>query len=54
MNLAARLEGLTRELGVPLLMSEAFAGLLSQEMVSLGHHAIRGLDRTEQVFVPAS
>jgi adenylate cyclase len=53
-NLAARLEGLTRELGVPLLMSEAFAGALSQEMLSLGHHAIRGLDRTQQVFVPPS
>ena len=53
-NLAARLEGLTRELGVPLLMSEAFAGALGQEMLSLGHHAIRGLDRTEQVFVPPS
>jgi len=53
-NLAARLEGLTRELGVPLLMSEAFAGALSREMLSLGHHAIRGLDRTEQVFVPPS
>ncbi len=53
-NLAARLEGLTRELNVPLLMSEAFAGALGQEILSLGHHAIRGLDRTEQVFVPPS
>jgi class 3 adenylate cyclase len=35
-------------------MSEAFARALGDEMLSLGHHAIRGLDRTEQVFVPPS
>jgi adenylate cyclase len=49
-NLAARLEALTREVGVPLLMSEAFALASGRSLVSLGHHAIRGLDRTEQVF----
>jgi adenylate cyclase len=49
-NLAARLEALTREVGVALLMSEAFAAASGRDLVSLGHHAIRGLDRTEQVF----
>ena len=49
-NLAARLEALTREVGVALLMSEAFALASGRRVVSLGHHAIRGLDRTEQVF----
>jgi adenylate cyclase len=48
-NLAARLEALTREVGVAL-MSEAFAAASGRDLVSLGHHAIRGLDRTEQVF----
>ncbi|HZT18234.1 MAG TPA: adenylate/guanylate cyclase domain-containing protein, partial [Dongiaceae bacterium] len=50
-NLAARLEELTRELGVPLLMSEAFAAASGRDLVSLGHHPIRGLGRREQVFV---
>jgi adenylate cyclase len=49
-NLASRLERLTRELDVPLLMSEAFAQAAGQDQASLGHHPIRGLDRTEQVF----
>jgi adenylate cyclase len=49
-NLAARLERLTRELDVPLLMSEAFAQAAGQDQISLGHHPIRGLERTEQVF----
>jgi adenylate cyclase len=49
-NLAARLEGLTRDLGVPLLMSEPFARVAGREVVSLGHHRIRGLNRAEQVF----
>ena len=49
-NFASRLERLTRELDVPLLMSEAFARAAGQAHASLGHHPIRGLDRTEQVF----
>src|SRR5215472_9657253 len=49
-NFASRLERLTRELDVPLLMSEAFARAAGQTHASLGHHPIRGLDRTEQVF----
>ena len=49
-NFASRLERLTRELDVPLLMSEAFALAAGQAHASLGHHRIRGLDRTEQVF----
>jgi adenylate cyclase len=49
-NLAARLEGLTRKLGAPILTSEAFALVAGRDLVSLGHHAIRGLDRSEQVF----
>ncbi len=49
-NLAARLEGLTRDLGVPILTSEAFALAAGGGLVSLGHYAIRGLDHSEQVF----
>jgi adenylate cyclase len=49
-NLAARLEGLTRELGATVLMSEAFALALNRTMQSFGHHAIRGLNRMEQIF----
>jgi adenylate cyclase len=49
-NLAARLEKLTRELAVPLLMSEAFAQTIDRELVPLGSHPIRGLGRSEPLF----
>jgi len=49
-NLAARLESLTRDLGVPLLTSESFARAVGPHLVSFGRHPIRGLDRSEQVF----
>jgi adenylate cyclase len=49
-NLAARLEGLTRKLGATVLMSEAFALSLNRTVRPFGRHAIRGLNRMEQVF----
>ena len=47
-NEASRMEALCDQLGVNLLMSEAFAERCSQEMVSLGEFQLRGIagDRT--------
>ena len=49
-NRAARLESLTKELGVPLLMTAAFAGSLERPVRSLGAHRLRGLAEPVEVF----
>jgi adenylate cyclase len=48
-NRAARLESLTKELGVPLLMTAKFAGLLDRPVRSLGLHALKGLAEPVEV-----
>jgi adenylate cyclase len=49
-NRAARLESLTKELGVPLLMTAPFAAALGQPTRSLGLHRMRGLQEPVEVF----
>ncbi|MGH7054881.1 MAG: adenylate/guanylate cyclase domain-containing protein [Stellaceae bacterium] len=49
-NLAARIEGLTKRLLRPLLTSRAFARLCPRRLVSLGYHPVRGLNQPEEVF----
>jgi adenylate cyclase len=49
-NLAARLETLTKRLGRPLLVSHDFAGACSRPLVSLGFHPVKGLSQPEEVF----
>jgi len=49
-NRAARLESLTKELGVPLLMTGAFAAALGRPTRSLGSHRMRGLEEPVEVF----
>jgi adenylate cyclase len=49
-NLASRIEGLTKRLSRPLLTSQAFAEICPQPLVSLGVHPVRGLYRPEEVF----
>jgi adenylate cyclase len=49
-NLAFRLEALTKELGCPVLVSRAFADAAGMPLVSLGSHPIRGLREVEEVF----
>jgi adenylate cyclase len=49
-NLASRIEGLTKRLSRPLLTSQAFAEICPQPLVSLGFHPVRGLDHPEEVF----
>ena len=49
-NRAARLETLTKELGIPLLMSGAFAGRLNRRTRSLGLHQMKGVANEQEVF----
>ena len=51
-NLAARLEGVTAKLGLPLVVSEAFAGLTTQTTVALGTFQLKGLPTEVRVFAP--
>ena len=53
-NEAARLEGLTKELGETVLVSSEFADGTDLPWRSLGEHAIRGSERTVTVFAPTS
>ncbi|MGH7095294.1 MAG: adenylate/guanylate cyclase domain-containing protein, partial [Stellaceae bacterium] len=49
-NLAARLEGLTKRVMRPLVTSQAFAAACPRPLVSLGFHPVRGLNEPEEVF----
>jgi adenylate cyclase len=49
-NLASRIEGLTKRLLRPLLTSSVFAEVCPQPLVSLGFHSVRGLYQPEEVF----
>jgi adenylate cyclase len=49
-NLASRIEGLTKRLLRPLLTSSAFAQVCPRPLVSLGFHPVRGLYTPEEVF----
>ncbi|HTR87283.1 MAG TPA: adenylate/guanylate cyclase domain-containing protein [Reyranella sp.] len=49
-NRAARLEGLTKELGVPVLASAEFNAACTVPMKSLGRHTLRGVPDPVEVF----
>lgn len=49
-NLAARLEGLTKRVMRPLVTSQAFAAACPRSLVSLGFHPVRGFNEPEEVF----
>ncbi|MEO0619560.1 MAG: adenylate/guanylate cyclase domain-containing protein [Pseudomonadota bacterium] len=51
-NEVARLEGLTKDLGRPVLVSDAFRKNCPQPTVSLGAMALRGIGREMEVFAP--
>lgn len=52
-NRAARLESLTKELGVPLLMTGTFASAIGRPTRSLGLQPMRGLEAPVEVFALA-
>jgi adenylate cyclase len=49
-NLAARLEQLTRRVGTRLVLSEDFARALAETVVPLGEFALKGISKGELVF----
>ncbi|MBS0523938.1 MAG: adenylate/guanylate cyclase domain-containing protein [Proteobacteria bacterium] len=49
-NRAARLESLTKELGVPILASAEFNDVSTIPLKSLGKHALRGVPQPVEVF----
>jgi adenylate cyclase len=49
-NLASRIEGLTKQLLRPILVSRAFARVCPRPLVSLGFNPVRGLFEPEEVF----
>ena len=49
-NLASRIEGLTKQLLRPILVSSAFARVCPRPLVSLGFHPVHGLFEPEEVF----
>ncbi len=49
-NLVSRLEGLTKTVNRPLLMSSEFAKLCPRPTQSLGRHALRGVAEPHEVF----
>lgn len=51
-NLANRIEGLTRTLGVRILASREFSDAAGEPLNPLGGHPVKGLDRPIDVFSP--
>ena len=51
-NLVCRLEGLTKRLGRPLLLSESFAEAYGGPLLSLGFQPVRGISAPQEIFAP--
>ncbi|MGR3985026.1 MAG: adenylate/guanylate cyclase domain-containing protein [Gammaproteobacteria bacterium] len=51
-NLASRLESLTRKLARPVVVSSSFAAVHGGEFAELGAHSFKGIARAETVFAP--
>lgn len=52
-NLASRIEGLTRNLGVRVLASAEFADAAGETLTPMGRHPVKGLSRPIAVFAPS-
>ena len=49
-NKTARLQGMTKEAGVPLLLSKEFAALIRRPLRSIGHFDLRGVSGPQEMF----
>lgn len=49
-NRTARLEDLTKALGVPLLLSSEFASMIDVPVIHLGQHRVRGVAEPQDVY----
>lgn len=52
-NLTARIQAMTKEIGEPLLLSRRFASLVRTALKSMGTSTMRGLAAEEELFAPA-
>jgi adenylate cyclase len=51
-NMTARIQSMTKELGEPLLLSADFAALVKRPLRSVGEHELRGVASAQELFVP--
>jgi adenylate cyclase len=51
-NMTARIQSMTKDLGVPLLLSAEFAGLVKRPLRSVGRHDLRGVAAAQELFAP--
>jgi adenylate cyclase len=49
-NMTARIQSLTKELQIPLLMSSDFVRQVDNPVISVGHHAMRGIGHSQELF----
>jgi class 3 adenylate cyclase/uncharacterized protein (DUF427 family) len=52
-NEASRIEGMTTELGVPIVVSSSFATHFGGPLTSVGAHALKGVAGVHELFTPA-
>ncbi len=52
-NETSRIEALCKTLDEPVLMSAAFAESVAGELVSLGHHTLRGVRPKQEIYTLA-
>ncbi len=51
-NLTARIQAMTKDLGEPLLLSAEFAALIQRPLRAVGHHDLRGVASAQALFTP--
>jgi adenylate cyclase len=51
-NMTARIQSMTKELGEPLLLSADFAALVKRPLRSVGKHELRGVASAQELFAP--
>lgn len=49
-NMTARIQSLTKDLQIPLLMSSDFVRQVDNPVISVGHHAMRGIGHSQELF----
>ena len=49
-NEAARIEAMTKDLGVPVLISDTFASAYMGDLISVGQHELRGVEGKRELF----
>jgi adenylate cyclase len=52
-NEASRIEGMTKELGEPVLVSSRFAAHYSGELIAMGSHPLKGVAGSHELFALA-